>query len=53
MIFVLARMAGFEGALNLFRYITFRSGAAVMTALVIALVVRASRSGPTAQRRTC
>jgi phospho-N-acetylmuramoyl-pentapeptide-transferase len=39
MIFVLARMAGFEGALNLFRYITFRSGAAVMTALVIALVI--------------
>ena len=37
MIFVLARMAGFEGVLNLFRYITFRSGAAVMTALVIAL----------------
>ena len=39
MIFVLARMAGFEGVLNLFRYITFRSGAAVLTALVIALVV--------------
>ena len=39
MIFVLARMTGFEGILNLFRYITFRSGAAVLTALVIALVI--------------
>ncbi|MGI4877980.1 MAG: phospho-N-acetylmuramoyl-pentapeptide-transferase [Janthinobacterium lividum] len=39
MIFVLARMAGFEGVLNLFRYITFRSGAAVVTALVIALLI--------------
>ncbi len=37
MIFVLARMFHFEGILNLFRYITFRSGAAVLTALVIAL----------------
>jgi phospho-N-acetylmuramoyl-pentapeptide-transferase len=39
MIFVLARMTHFEGILNLFRYITFRSGAAVLTALVIALWV--------------
>jgi phospho-N-acetylmuramoyl-pentapeptide-transferase len=31
-------MSGFEGLLNLFRYITFRSGAALITALAIALV---------------
>ncbi len=39
MIYALARFFEFEGALNLFRYITFRSGAAVMTALLIALVI--------------
>ncbi len=39
MIYLLARTFEFEGALNLFRYITFRSGAALMTALVIALVI--------------
>ena len=39
MIFLLARMTHFEGILNLFRYITFRSGAAVVTALVIALLI--------------
>jgi len=39
MIFVAARLAGFEGFLNLFRYITFRSGAAVVTALAIALFI--------------
>ncbi len=39
MIFLLARMTHFEGVLNLFRYITFRSGAAVVTALAIALLI--------------
>ena len=39
MIYLLARTFEFEGALNLFRYITFRSGAALMTALLIALVI--------------
>jgi len=39
MIFIAAKLAGFEGFLNLFRYITFRSGAAVVTALVIALLI--------------
>jgi phospho-N-acetylmuramoyl-pentapeptide-transferase len=34
MIYVLADLAGFEGFANLFRYITFRSGAALITALV-------------------
>ena len=39
MIFVAAKLAGFEGVLNLFRYITFRSGAALATALAIALFI--------------
>ena len=39
MIFLFARMTHFEGVLNLFRYITFRSGAAVVTALAIALLI--------------
>ena len=39
MIYALADAAGFEGIWNLFRYITFRSGAAVLTALVIALFI--------------
>ena len=39
MIYALARYFEFEGALNLFRYITFRSGAALMTALLIALLI--------------
>ena len=39
MIYALAQALGFDGALNLFRYITFRSGAALMTALVIALLI--------------
>jgi len=38
-IFLFARMTHFEGVLNLFRYITFRSGAAVVTALAIALLI--------------
>jgi len=39
MIYVFARYFEFEGALNLFRYLTFRSGAALMTALAIALII--------------
>jgi phospho-N-acetylmuramoyl-pentapeptide-transferase len=35
----LAYWAGFEGILNLFRYITFRSMGALVTALVIALLI--------------
>jgi UDP-N-acetylmuramoylalanine--D-glutamate ligase len=35
----LADFAGFEGILNLFRYITFRSVAALVTSLVIALMI--------------
>jgi phospho-N-acetylmuramoyl-pentapeptide-transferase len=35
----LANWAGYDGLLNLFRYITFRSMAALVTALVIALVI--------------
>ncbi|MCA3256409.1 MAG: phospho-N-acetylmuramoyl-pentapeptide-transferase [Alphaproteobacteria bacterium] len=37
MIFHIAQFFGFESILNLFRYITFRSGAAAITALLIAL----------------
>ncbi|GGI92391.1 phospho-N-acetylmuramoyl-pentapeptide-transferase [Polymorphobacter multimanifer] len=39
MITALADLAGFEGVLNLFRYITFRTVAALVTALAIALVI--------------
>lgn len=39
MINALADLAGFEGLFNLFRYITFRSVAALVTALAIALVI--------------
>ncbi len=39
MINLLAYWAGFEGVLNLFRYITFRSVGALVTALAIALVI--------------
>ena len=39
MINALAYWAGFEGVLNLFRYITFRSVGALVTALAIALVI--------------
>jgi phospho-N-acetylmuramoyl-pentapeptide-transferase len=35
----LAYWAGFEGVFNLFRYITFRSVGALVTALIIALVI--------------
>ncbi|MGL6044161.1 MAG: phospho-N-acetylmuramoyl-pentapeptide-transferase [Sandaracinobacteroides sp.] len=39
MIFHLAEWLGFPGALNLVRYLTFRSGAALMTALFMGLVI--------------
>ncbi len=39
MINLIAYWAGFEGILNLFRYITFRSVGALVTALAIALVI--------------
>ncbi len=39
MINALADLAGFEGVLNLFRYITFRSVAALFTSLAIALLI--------------
>ncbi len=39
MINALADWAGFEGILNLFRYITFRSVAALVTSLAIALLI--------------
>ena len=39
MLYLLADHLGFPGALNLFRYITFRSAAAVVTALAIALLL--------------
>ena len=39
MINALAHWAGFEGILNLFRYITFRSVGALVTALAIALLI--------------
>lgn len=39
MLYEIAQTYDFAGILNLFRYITFRSGAAVLTALAIALVI--------------
>ncbi len=39
MIFHLAEWLGFPGALNVIRYLTFRSGAALMTALCIGLII--------------
>lgn len=39
MFYAIASAFGFEGVWNLFRYITFRSGAAVATALVIAMLI--------------
>ena len=39
MLYLLAEFFGFEGALNLVRYQTFRFGAALMTALVIGLII--------------
>ena len=39
MLYLLAEWLGFEGALNLVRYQTFRFGATLMTALVIGLLI--------------
>ena len=39
MLFWIAKHFGFEGLLNLIRYQTFRTGAAVATALVIGLII--------------
>jgi len=39
MIYHLAEYFGFPGALNLIRYLTFRSGASLMTALFLALLI--------------
>ena len=39
MLYHIAEALDFPGILNLFRYITFRSGAAIMTALLIGLVI--------------
>ncbi|QIQ86818.1 phospho-N-acetylmuramoyl-pentapeptide-transferase [Erythrobacter sp.] len=39
MLYLLAEWLGFEGALNLVRYQTFRFGATLMTALVIGLII--------------
>ena len=39
MLYWLAEYLGYPGVLNLFRYLTFRSGAAIFTALIIGLVI--------------
>ncbi|TRD10709.1 phospho-N-acetylmuramoyl-pentapeptide-transferase [Erythrobacter insulae] len=39
MLYLLAEWLGFEGALNLVRYQTFRFGATLMTALVLGLII--------------
>ena len=39
MIYYLAELLGFPGGLNVIRYLTFRSGAAMMTALFLALLI--------------
>ncbi len=39
MLYLLAEYLGFPGALNLIRYLSFRSGAAIATALLIGLVI--------------
>ena len=39
MIFHLAEWLGFPGVLNIIRYLTFRSGAALVTALFIGLLI--------------
>jgi hypothetical protein len=39
MLYWIAEQLGFPGVLNLIRYLTFRSGAAIITALVIGLVI--------------
>lgn len=39
MLYLLAEHLGYPGVFNLFRYLTFRSGAAVFTALLIGLII--------------
>jgi phospho-N-acetylmuramoyl-pentapeptide-transferase len=39
MLYWIAEQLGFPGLLNLFRYLSFRAGAAIMTALIIGLVI--------------
>ncbi|WP_443971726.1 phospho-N-acetylmuramoyl-pentapeptide-transferase [Sphingobium sp. CR28] len=39
MLYWIAEQLGFPGILNLFRYLTFRAGAAIMTALAIGLII--------------
>ena len=39
MLYLIAEFLGFEGALNLIRYQTFRAGATLMTALVLGLLI--------------
>ncbi|HEX8301873.1 phospho-N-acetylmuramoyl-pentapeptide-transferase [Sphingomonas sp.] len=39
MLYLIAEWLGFPGILNLFRYLSFRSGGAVATALVIGLII--------------
>jgi hypothetical protein len=39
MLYLLAQYLDFEGPLNLIRYLSFRSGAAIVTALLIGLVI--------------
>ena len=39
MLYWLAEQLNFPGVFNLFRYLTFRAGAAIMTALIIGLVI--------------
>jgi phospho-N-acetylmuramoyl-pentapeptide-transferase len=45
MLYLLAEQLGFPGVLNLIRYITFRAGAAALTALFIGLIVGPSFIG--------
>lgn len=65
MLYWIAEHLGFTGLLNLIRYQSFRTGAAVATALFIGLIIgprfigwlrvrqgKGSRSVPTARRRT-
>ena len=44
MLYWLAEQLNFPGVLNLFRYLTFRAGAAIVTALFIGLVAGFGRS---------
>ena len=52
MFLVIAEQLDFAGILNLFRYITFRAGAATATALVIGLLIGPKFIGWLRIRRT-